>query len=165
MTKSEKLHGFLPGSFDPPTNGHVDIIRRAHLFCAKLTVGITQNPSKQSPLFTPTERLELVRELFPDLERLELVTFEGLAVDAALRVEANCLIRGIRSASDCEYEFRMATANRKVSGLETLFLMTDERHSHISSTLIRELGSGGRELTAFVPSQIEAKIRKRLFLG
>lgn len=161
----QTLTAFLPGSFDPPTNGHLDIIQRAHALCEKLYVGIAQNPSKTERLFSREETQALLTLLVNELPRIEILSFDGLAVDTALQIGANCLIRGIRSATDCEYEFRMAVANRKVSNLDTLFLMSDERHSHISSSLIRELGRGGRELAAFIPLQIEEQVRRRLALS
>lgn len=158
----KRLIGFLPGSFDPLTLGHVDIVTRATAFCVKLYVGIAQNPSKQGQLFTPQERVGLILQSLPGMSGLEIISFEGLAVDTAASLGANCIFRGIRSASDAEYEFRMAVANRKVSGIDTLFLMADERYGHISSSLIRQLGRGGKDLTAFVPAVIESQVRERL---
>jgi len=151
----------FPGTFDPPSSGHLDIIQRASRMCDKLHVGIATNMSKSS-LFTAEERKELLKTITKDIPHIEIFAFDGLVVDYAKKKKAEVIVRGVRAFSDFEYEFRMALANRKMSGIETLFLMADERHFHIHSTMIREIGALGGPLKDFVPKSIESKVRKRI---
>lgn len=148
----------FPGTFDPPTLGHLDIIRRASLLCDELIVGLAFNPEKDPSLLSPEVRREMIEEITQDLPNITVVTFTGLMVDFALKHQVNLIIRSLRAASDLEFEFSMASANRKMSGLETLFLMADEKYSRISSSLVRQIGSGGRRLNDFVPAQIEERV-------
>jgi pantetheine-phosphate adenylyltransferase len=148
----------FPGTFDPPSFGHLDIIKRASSLCNKLYIGIAAHSSKPThSLFSLEERIEMVKEITKDIPHLEIVSFSGLVVDFARKNQIQVLIRGMRAFSDFEYEFRMALANRKLSGIETLFLMADGKHAHISSSLIREIGQFSR-LHEFVPSVIEEKV-------
>ena len=142
-----------PGTFDPVTNGHLDILHRAcHIF-EKVTVGVAPNEMKH-PLFSVEERIELIRM---NLERdnIEVIEFDGLVVDFARKVGATALIRGLRAVSDFEFEFQMALTNRKLAPeIETLFLTPAENLSFISSSLVREISSLGGNVTPFVPAVV-----------
>jgi len=152
----------FPGTFDPPTLGHLDIIERAAKICDHLVIGVGANLSKkEKKLFTPEEKIEMLKIITNHLSHIEIVSFSGLVVDFAKEKKIHFLIRGLRAFSDFEYEFSMALANRKISGIETVFLMADARHAHISSSLIRELGGYHSHLHEFIPSSIEDKVYKR----
>ncbi len=152
--------GIFPGTFDPPSKGHLDIIQRASLICDKLLIAIAVKPDKKA-LFSPDEKKEMLRLITPSLPNVQIEIFQGLVVDFARIHKAQFLIRGLRAFSDFEYEFQMALANRRLSGIETLFLMADERHTQISSSLIREIAHFKGPLRDFVPSEIEPLIRKK----
>lgn len=152
--------GIFPGTFDPPSKGHLDIIQRASLICDKLLIAIAVKPDKKA-LFSPEEKKEMLRLITPSLPNIQIEIFQGLVVDFARSHKAQFLIRGLRAFSDFEYEFQMALANRRLSGIETLFLMADERHTQISSSLIREIAYFKGPLRDFVPAEIEPLIRKK----
>ncbi len=152
--------GIFPGTFDPPSKGHLDIIQRASLICDKLLIAIAVKPDKKA-LFSPEEKKEMLRLITPSIPNVQIEIFEGLVVDFARSHKAQFLIRGLRAFSDFEYEFQMALANRRLSGIETLFLMADERHTQISSSLIREIAYFKGPLRDFVPAEIELLIRKK----
>ncbi|OAI54509.1 phosphopantetheine adenylyltransferase [Planctomyces sp. SCGC AG-212-M04] len=148
-----------PGSFDPVTLGHEDIVRRGAELFDELTVAIGINPEK-APLFTPEERLELLKEVFADLPNVKVASFHGLTVDYARSVGATVMLRGLRTVSDMDAEFTMALANHVLApDVETVFLMAAERYSHISSTHIRQIaelakGAGRKHLVQFVPQPV-----------
>ena len=148
------------GSFDPPTNGHLDIIQRASEIFDSLYVGIAENSSKKSLLSTK-EKKKLLTTLTSEYKNVEITEFKGLSVSFAKKIGAEVLIRGLRAFSDFEYEFRMALANRQLSGIETLFLMADERLAHIHSSLIKEISSYGASLKGFVPPEVEKALMRK----
>jgi pantetheine-phosphate adenylyltransferase len=150
--------GVLPGTFDPPSLGHVDIIERAAKVCDKLYVAIAPNIEKRRGLFAAEEKKEMLKEITKHLGNIEIVTFNGLIVDFAKTNGVQFLVRGLRAFSDFEHEFRMALANRRLTGIETLFLMADAQYAHISSTLIRELAPYQGRLRGFVPQVLENHI-------
>jgi pantetheine-phosphate adenylyltransferase len=152
----------FPGSFDPPTLGHVDILKRSASVCDKLYVGIAVNSTKRQDLFTPEEKIQMLKTIASPFPHVEVVSFTGLVVEYAKQHNIDFLLRGLRAFSDFEYEFRMALTNRTISGIETLFLMSDERTTHISSTLIRELARYKSRLHQFVPEEIENEVFQRL---
>ena len=152
----------LPGTFNPPTLGHMDIIRRASKICDDLYIGIALNAEKEEGLFNPKERKAMLLDLTKDLFNVEIVSFTGLVVDYAKEHEIDYIVRGLRAFSDFEYEFRMALANRKMTGIETVFLMADQGSFHISSSLIKEIGGLGHRLNGFVPDDIEEIVYQRL---
>lgn len=152
----------LPGTFNPPTLGHLDIIRRASKICDDLCIGIGLNTEKEEGLFNPLERKAMLLDLTKDLFNVEIVSFTGLVVDYAKEHEVDFIVRGLRAFSDFEYEFRMALANRKMTGIETVFLMADQKNFHISSTLIKDIGRLGHRLNGFVPDDIEEIVYHRL---
>lgn len=152
-------HAIYAGSFDPVTLGHVDIVRRGARIFERVTVGIGINPGKE-PLFTADERLRLLNEVFRDQTNVDVSCFEGLTVDFVRKQRATVMLRGIRTVSDLEAEFRMALANDTLAPeLETVFLMASDKFSHISSTLIRQIalmgqGSAADKLRGFVPEPV-----------
>jgi pantetheine-phosphate adenylyltransferase len=153
--------GIFPGSFDPLTNGHVDIVlRSAHLF-EHVVVAVLVNADKR-PLFTADERVTIIREVFKEYPNVEVDTFDGLLVDYARRRRASAIIRGIRAVSDFEFEFQMALMNRHLEPtLETVFMMPAEQYTYLSSRLIKEVFSLGGEVRGLVPSVVEQWMRKK----
>jgi pantetheine-phosphate adenylyltransferase len=150
-----------PGSFDPLTNGHVDIIERGtHLF-DKIIVAILVNVEK-SPLFTMQERVEIVRHVFKGLPSVEVDTFDGLLVDYVTRRKADVIVRGLRALSDFETEFQMALMNRRLGpSIETVFMMPAEQYTYISSRLIKEVFSLGGQVRGLVPEVVEARLKDK----
>ncbi len=152
-------HAVYAGSFDPMTLGHRDIIRRGANIFDKLTVGIGINPEK-TPLFTPAERVDLIRRVVSPLPNVEVMAFEGLAVRFVRECGASVMLRGVRSLTDIEAEFTMSLANHVLAPeIESVFLMASEKYTHISSTLIKQVASMGRDeaatlLTDFVPEEV-----------
>jgi len=150
------------GSFDPPTNGHLNVIERAASVADKLIITIANNTSK-SAVFTPQERAEMVRELVKPLKNVTVELFEGLLVDFMAKRGATIIIRGVRSFSDFEYEFQMALSNKQMRPeTETLFMVTDSRYSHLSSTLIKEIVKLGGETHGMIPESVEKQLRAKL---
>jgi len=151
----------FPGSFDPLTNGHVDIVlRSAHLF-ERILVAVLVNPDKK-PLFTADERVTIIREVFKEYPNVEVDTFNGLLVDYARKRRASAIIRGIRAVSDFEFEFQMALMNRRLnSDIETVFMMPAEQYTYISSRLIKEVFSLGGAVEGLVPELVEARLREK----
>lgn len=152
-----------PGSFDPLTNGHLDLIRRAAKIFDRVYVGVARNHGK-SALFSEAERLELIREVCADFGgRVEAVSFDGLVVDAIDRLGASAILRGLRAFSDFEYELQMALMNRNLKNeCETLFMMPSQNNSFISSRLIKEIALCGGDFAQFVPSAVERAVREKL---
>ena len=150
-----------PGSFDPLTNGHVDIIERGtHLF-DKIIVAILVNVEK-SPLFSMQERVEIVREVFKGRPNVEVDTFDGLLVDYVAKRKADVIVRGLRALSDFETEFQMALMNRRLDPhIETVFMMPAEQYTYISSRLIKEVFSLGGQVSGLVPEIVESRLREK----
>jgi pantetheine-phosphate adenylyltransferase len=167
MTDSDSRVAVYTGSFDPITLGHLNVIERSSRLVDRLIVGIGVNIEKQS-LFTPEERVELVRSSTKHLKNVEVKDFSGLAVDFCRQCGARVLLRGVRSLGDIESEFTMIMANRKLDpGIETVLLMADEGFSHVSSSLIKQIASmaGDEELGRFVPKEVVAAIRRKMTAG
>jgi pantetheine-phosphate adenylyltransferase len=151
-----------PGSFDPLTNGHVDIITRGARLFDRIVIAILVNAEK-APLFTMEERLEIARTVFRDLPNVEVDTFEGLLVDYVERRGAHVIVRGLRAVSDFEYEFQMALMNRRLNGrIETVFMMPAEQYSYISSRLIKEVFALGGRVHGLVPDMVEERLREKV---
>jgi len=154
-----------PGSFDPITNGHLDLLSRGLKLFDKIIIAVAVNPAK-APLFTLEERLDLIRaslEYFPQKDRVDVDAFEGLLVDYVKQVGAKAILRGLRAVSDFEYEFQMALMNRRLnSEVETFFLMTGMRWIYISSRIIKEVAMAGGCVTGLVPEPVEKKLIERL---
>ncbi len=150
-----------PGSFDPLTNGHVDIILRGARLFDRIVVAILVNPEK-TPFFTIEERIDMARVVFREEPRVEVEAFGGLLVDYARRRGAHVIVRGLRAVSDFEYEFQMALMNRRlVPGIETVFMMPAEAYTYTSSRLIREIFSLGGSISGLVPAIVETRLRQK----
>ena len=150
-----------PGSFDPLTNGHVDIITRGARIFDRIIVAILINAEK-APLFGMDERLEIAREVFKDFPNVEVDTFDGLLVDYVERRRAQVIVRGLRAVSDFEFEFQMALMNRRLNGkIETVFMMPAEQYSYISSRLIKEVFALGGRVHGLVPELVEQRLREK----
>ena len=151
-----------PGSFDPVTLGHWDLIQRAAKLVDRLVVAVLHNPAK-TPAFTVEERVAMLKELTASLPNVEITTFHGLLVDFAKAQNAQFIVRGVRAFSDFEYEFQMALMNRKLAPeLETVFLMPKEKYAAVSSRLVREIGSMGGNLSELVPEALRERVAQRL---
>jgi len=158
----KKVIAIYPGSFDPPTNGHLDLVERGSKIFDELIVAILRNAEK-SPLFSLSERRRMLEELTEGYKNVSVDTFEGLTVDYALRVGAGAILRGIRAISDYEYELQMALMNRKLHPeLETVFMMPAEQYSYISSRLVREVAQLGGSISDLVPEKVEQRLKEKL---
>ena len=150
-----------PGSFDPLTNGHVDIIQRGSKLFDRIVIAILLNIEK-SPLFTVQERVEIAREVFHAYPNVEVDTFDGLLVEYARRKRASVIVRGLRALADFEYEFQFAHMNRRLApGVDTVFFMTDERNHYVSSSLVKEVASLGGDINGLVPAAVAAALAAR----
>ena len=159
------LAGIYPGSFDPVTLGHLDIIRRASKTVSELIVGVLNNGGK-TPLFTIEERVEMLKEVTKDLPNVKVMSFSGLLVDFAKHTDSNLVVRGLRAISDFDYELQMAQTNRKMNAdVDTMFLATSLEYAYLSSTIMKEVANFGGDLSKFAPSEIteavEEKLKKR----
>jgi len=156
------LRAIYPGSFDPVTNGHLDIIKRASKITDELIVGILQNKSKNS-LFSVEERVIMLSEVTKEIENVKIVPFEGLLVDFARQMDAKVIVRGLRAITDFEYELQMSQTNRKLdSDVETLFLTTSLDYSYLSSTTVKEVASFGGDITQFVPEFVAKQVTEKI---
>ena len=149
-----------PGSFDPITNGHLDIIKRAESLFDEVIVAVIRNPSKSSQ-FTLEERVEMIKKSIGGLKKVKVDSFEGLLVSYAQKKKANVIVRGLRAVSDFDYEFQMALTNRKmVPKIETLFFMTDYKYSYLSSSFVKEIARLGGKVGELVPVPVAKKLHK-----
>jgi len=152
-----------PGSFDPPTNGHLDLIERGSNIFDKLVVAVLRNPEKDFPLFTVEERKQMLTVLTRPWKNVVIDSFEGLLVGYARRLGAHALLRGIRAISDYEYELQMALMNRKLEPqLETVFMLPAEKYSYLSSRLIKDVFQLGGSVRGLVPPLVEQKLRRKV---
>lgn len=149
-----------PGTFDPITNGHVDIIDRARRHFPRVVVAVSQNPAK-APLFSLEERIALVKEVAAGLDGVEVDSFDGLLVDYARRKGAGVLVKGLRAVTDFEYELQMAQMNHKLAEVETMFLVATPAYSFLSSSLVREVAKFGGDVTGFVSPEVANKLKER----
>jgi pantetheine-phosphate adenylyltransferase len=151
-----------PGSFDPPTNGHLDLIQRGSKIFEELVVAVLRN-SEKTPMFSVAERREMLLQLTADLKNVRIDMFDGLMVEYAKSIDAMCVLRGIRAISDYEYELQMALMNRKLEPtLETVFMMPADKYSYVSSRLVREVAQAGGPVKGLVPEVVEQKLREKL---
>ena len=150
-----------PGSFDPITNGHIDVIKRSLKIVDKVIIAVSSFQRKNF-LFTLKERIEMIRETFKGDERIEVDSFDGLLVDYLKKKNLNLIVRGLRAISDFEYEFQMALTNRKLNKeIETIFIMPGEEYFFISSTLVKEIAKLKGQISCFVPSIVEKKLKEK----
>ena len=151
-----------PGSFDPITNGHLDIIERALNIFDQVIVAVTRNVEKDAPLFSEIERKDLIRESIAYLKNVKVDSFEGLMVDHAVKHGAVAAIRGLRALSDFEFEFKMALMNRSLNeNISTLFLMPHAKYTHVSSSMVREVASLGGSVIEYVPSHVNKALKEK----
>lgn len=155
------VRAVFPGSFDPITNGHLDVINRGIKLFDELIIAVGRSPVKNQ-LFTPQERVEMIAELVADIPGVSVESFDGLTVEYAAKKEADVILRGLRSLTDVQYEFQLAMTNRAVAGIETIFVMTSEQYGFTSSTLIREVASLGGDLSNLIPESVRKRIHQRL---
>ena len=151
-----------PGTFDPITNGHVDILRRAVPLCDKVVLAVAHN-ARKAPLFSVDERVRMVRDAVGEDPRIEIDSFSGLLVDYVRRLGARAIIRGLRAIADFEYEFQFAHMNRHLApDVETIFLMTSEESFYVSSSLVKEVASMGGDITRIAPPAVVAALKQKL---
>ena len=162
VTPRRRISAIYPGSFDPITNGHLDLVERSVHLVDRLLIAILRNDQKKA-LFSVEERVEMVREAVRGFPTVEVTSFNGLLVDFAAQCGATVIIRGIRAVSDYEYELQMALMNRRLRpDIETVFLMAGEAHSFTSSRLVKEVIGLGGNVSGLVPPQVEVRLRERL---
>lgn len=146
--------GVYPGSFDPITLGHLDVIQRASMIMDELIIGVLQNSVKR-PLFTAEERVKLIQQVIKDIPNVKVQSFDGLTVDFAQKVEASVVIRGLRAVTDFEYELQIAQTNRKLDAdIDTVFFTTNVEYAYLSSSIVKEIASYGGNIAKFVPQSI-----------
>jgi pantetheine-phosphate adenylyltransferase len=161
VSQTRRSVAVYPGSFDPITNGHVDIIGRGLAVFERVIIAVLVNAEKQ-PLFSTAERVRLIQQCFPGNPRVKVDTFSGLLVDYAQRVGADIIVRGLRALSDFEYEFQMALMNRRLNpGIETVFMMPAESYSYVSSRLVKEVAQLGGRVDELVPAGVAEQLRVR----
>jgi len=165
MASSAGRVAVYPGTFDPLTNGHVDIIQRGAAIFDRIIVAILVNPAK-SPLFTVNERMDITREVFSDQPGVEVDSFQGLLVEYAERRQADVIVRGLRAISDFELEMQMALMNRHLSAsIETVFMMPAESYTYVSSRLVKEIFALGGSVTGLVPALVETQLAQQAAPG
>ncbi len=151
------------GTFDPITYGHMDVISRAQAMFDQIVIGVSASAGTKKTLFTLTERVALIRSLFPPSRTIQVIPFASLLVDVAKKIRAQTMIRGIRAVSDFDYELQLALMNRKLApAIETVFLMPSEKYIFISSSLVREIASLGGDVSHLVPPVVARALRKKL---
>ena len=155
------LTGLCPGTFDPVTNGHLDIIERASRHFDRFVVGVLQNPSK-APLFSVEERVSLLKEVTGSLPSVEVGSFSGLLVDYAKQQDAAVIVKGLRAITDFDYELQMAQMNHRMSGMETFFVTTSPNWSYLSSSLVKEIARLGGDIDGLVPPVVKERLVERL---
>ena len=165
LMTQKHVRAIFPGSFDPLTNGHLDVIERGIKLFDELVVAVGRSPVKNQ-LFTPEERVEMIAELIEqkNMPDVSVESFEGLTVKYAAEKKADVILRGLRSLTDVQYEFQLAMTNRAVAGIETIFIMTSEQFGFTSSTLIREVASLGGDLSNLIPKNIHERLKHKSVL-
>ncbi len=158
------LTALCPGTFDPVTNGHLDIIGRASETFELVVVAVLENPSKQ-PMFTVEERVAMLEKACADMTGVEVTSFDGLLVDFARRRDGAVIVKGLRAVSDYEFEIQMAQMNHRLAGVETLFMPTNPSWSFLSSSLVKEVARFGGDIEGLVPDEVAARLRARVEEG
>ena len=159
------VRAIYPGSFDPVTYGHIDIITRSSKLADELVIGVLKNNSKR-PLFSVEERVKMLEEVTKELPNVKIVPFNGLLVDFARQIEANAVVRGLRAITDFEYELQMAQTNHQLApDVETLFLTTNLQYSYLSSTIVKEVATFGGDISQFVPEVVMNRIKEKMSQG
>ena len=155
------VRAIFPGSFDPITNGHLDVIHRGIKLFDELIIAVGRSPIK-NPLFTPKERVEMITKLVADMPRVSVESFDGLMVEYAAEKKADVILRGMRSLTDVQYEFKLAMTNRAVAGIETVFIMTSAEYGFTSSTLIRQVATLGGDVSNLIPKTVYSRLLKKI---
>lgn len=155
------IRALVPGSFDPPTNGHLDVIERCVGIFDEVVVAVVANPSK-SPLFTSEERVEMLGECCAAWDNVKIATFSALLVDFAKQMDAQVIVKGLRAMTDFDYEFQMSQMNRHLSGIVTLFVATKPEYGYLSSSLVKEVARLGGSVDALVPEPVAVAMKERL---
>ncbi|MFQ6112642.1 MAG: pantetheine-phosphate adenylyltransferase [bacterium] len=162
MSNKNKL-AIYPGTFDPITNGHLDIIHRAVNLFDSVIVAVTTNPAK-APLFTVQERMSMIREVTSNLSNVLIENFNGLLMDYAKKKRADVIVRGLRAITDFEYEFQMALVNRKLAeNIVTVFLMPNEKYTYLNSTIVKEVAKFNGDVSSFVPEEVHRRLREKFY--
>ena len=164
MTGNKFVRAVFPGSFDPITNGHLDVIHRSIKIFDELIIGVGDSPVKEA-LFTGKERVNMIQELVRDMPEVKVERYTGLTVEYVKSKQADVIVRGLRNLTDVQYEFQLAMTNRAVSGIETVFVMTSEKYGFTSSTLIREVGRFGGDVSGLLPKTVYEKLQQKLSEG
>lgn len=149
-----------PGTFDPITNGHLDIIERVRTHFGTVVVAVSQNPGKQ-PMFSPEERVSMAKEALAGMENVEIDSFDGLLVDYVRRRGARVLVKGLRAVSDFEYELQMAQMNFRLAGVETLFMVANPAYSFLSSSIVKEVARFGGSVEGLVPAEVARRLKEK----
>ncbi len=155
------VRAIFPGTFDPITNGHLDVINRSIKLFDELIIAVGTSPVKNT-IFTPQQRVEMIAELIADMPSVFVESFDGLTVEYAAKKKADVILRGLRSLTDVQYEFQLAMTNRAVAGIETVFVMTGEKYGFTSSTLIREVAALGGDVSNLIPKNVYNRLRQHL---
>ena len=159
----KQIIAIYPGSFDPVTNGHLDLINRGCKLFDRLIIAVAQNPDKGGALFCVEERVEMLKAMTAQIENVTVDSFEGLLMNYCIEKNANAVLRGIRAVSDYEFELQMALMNRKIEPrVETVFMMPAEKYSYLSSRIVREIASFGGPLAGLVPDMVEQRLHRRI---
>ncbi len=159
--KNKKRIAIYAGTFDPITFGHLDVLERASLLFDKVIIAIAASSSKKT-IFTVEERIKMIKDSIGDIKNVEALSFKGLLVNFAKECNATAIVRGLRAISDFEYEFQMALTNRKIEeNVTTVFLMPNEKYTYLNSTLVREISMLGGDVSAFVPENVNKKLKEK----
>lgn len=162
MSKQREVCAVFPGSFDPVTNGHIDVIYRCAKLYDRLIVAVGENTEKKQYAFDCSERVAMLEKLVTEIGNVEVESFNGLLVNYVQKRGAQVIVRALRNLTDVQYEFQLALTNRAVSDIETVFIMTGEQYAFTSSSLIREIGVNYGDITTLVPAKVHAEIAKKL---
>jgi pantetheine-phosphate adenylyltransferase len=159
--KHKSIRAIFPGSFDPITNGHLDVIGRGNKLFDELIIAVGQSPVKEE-IFTQAQRVEMIEQLVADMPRISVQSYTCLTVEFAQQVKADVMLRGLRNLTDVQYEFQLAMTNRSVAGVETVFVMTSEEFGFVSSTMVRQVALLGGDVSKLIPVPVYKLLRKRL---
>jgi len=159
--KHKNIRAIFPGSFDPITNGHLDVIHRGVKLFDELIIAVGKSALKNE-LFSPAERVEMIKELVGDLPNVYVQSYDCLTVEYAASQGADVILRGLRNLTDVQYEFQLAMMNRSVTGIETIFIMTSEQYGFTSSTMIREIASLGGDVSTLIPASAYVRLKERI---